>query len=201
MPVQHPAAHILNTKGVTSEVKEDGEVVGHITLLDYDDSQGHDYSRLMKDCKDMPGLTAVFESSPGSWHVWNTTVRSFDQTALTMLSCKCDPMHISVGYRRGRWTLRFGPKNRANASAGREELPEEYKASPEPLQWWVNEPPNPILQQQSHGHINLICSLFGEEGIKDRLAERRTSPCGDHYRVEAYRTMTDKLKESIRANG
>lgn len=183
--------HILNAKGVTSAVKVDGEVIGHILLLDYDDGSSS-FNRLMRDCKDMPGLTAVFESSPGSWHVWNTSVRSFDGAALTMLSCKCDPMHISVGYRRNKWTLRYGPKTTVNAGEGDtvDDLDDEYKSAPEPLSFWANETDMP----QSLPHIKLIEERFGHDEIK---YSRLRNVIGTDKEISAYRTMSDELKEDI----
>ena len=192
----NPKDELLTTKGVTSEVKSDGEVIGHVVLMDYDG--GCNYDRVISDASQFPGATAVFESSPGSWHVWNTTVCDRDGAALRMLSCKCDPMHISVGYRRGRWTIRFGAKTRVNASAGSEEQPEPYKSAPELMDWWVNETDEP----QSRPHINLLRARIAyatTEHDAARFAETVVGRCpelvgGEEYRGELYFSMTDELK-------
>lgn len=189
---------LLTTRGITSEVSTDSEVIGHALLVDYD---GHcPYHRLLDDCKDLPGLTVVFESSPGSWHVWNTTVRTKEETALAMLARKCDPMHISVGYRRGRWTLRVGPKediDQSNSSS------EDYKDAPEPLTWWVNETTRP----QSAAHVRLAGARLLDHGCVDgpeplaRVRARAPEMVGEHYRLEQYLTMTDELKREVDGNG
>lgn len=176
--------HVLRAKGITSEVKDDREIIGHVLLLDYDDHSAS-FNRLMDDCANLPGLTAVFESSPGSWHVWNTTIRTFNDTALQMLRHKCDPMHVSVGYRRGRWTLRYGDKRKATDTSDR------YKASPECIEWWVNR----TGEDQSQPHINLIEEQFGDFIRRDGRIPYRV---GSHKRMSSYRTMTDELKGYVK---
>lgn len=190
---------ILTTRGITSEVRGDDEIIGHIRLMDYDDGTGFD--ALFKRIAGLPGLTAVFESSPGAFHVWNTTVKSLDKTALDMLSLKCDPMHVSVGYRRDRWTLRFGAKTQANSTAGSESDAEPYKSAPELVEWFVNNTRMP----QSAAHRDLIAacveSCDGTQAdagtVVDRAADRCTGWVGDSYRIEQYITMTDRLKAEV----
>jgi hypothetical protein len=198
-----PADELLTTRGVTSAVRDrDGDgLEGHALLMDYDD--GSRWRRLLADARDLPGVTAVFRSSPEAWHVHNTTVRTLEETALVMLGTKCDPMHVSVGFRRNQWTLRIGPKTRANAAAGADadELGEEYKSAPEPLNWWVNR----TDRKQSRPHMKLLASLFdaagpgvtGGETLRDRARDRCSRWAGNEYRIETYRTMTDELKGRV----
>lgn len=188
---------ILTTRGITSEVRHGGEIAGHALLMDFDGSVTFD--RVMEDVKDLPGLTALFESSPGSWHAWNCSIRSLDSTALEMLAAKCDPQHISIGYRRGRWTLRFGAKNRVNASPGYEDDAVEYKSAPELQQWWVNDSP----VTQSEPHVNLIAADVGDgdelaADVIERVNERTPGTHGTEYRAEEYLTLTDNAKDELR---
>lgn len=184
--------HLLTTRGVTSEVGTGESVVGHVMLMDYDDQAST--SRILEDTQNLPGLTAIFESSPGKYHVWNTTVRGVEGTALKMLGCKCDPMHISIGYRRRRWTLRVGPKDSVNARAESEEVRRESNP-PKPLSWWVNE----TEFNQSDPHIGLLAAIFGRDGGEaDRIVHRAESRCpnrvGRSSRIERYLTLVDEVK-------
>lgn len=193
----NPKDELLTTRGITSEVREDGTVIGHALLTDYD--SGSAYNRLREETAALPGVSFLFRSSPGSWHYWNTTVSDTDGAALRMLSLKCDPMHISVGYRRGRWTLRFGAKNRINASPGYDEQDAEYKTPPEPMDWWVNKSDEP----QSRPHLNVAAARFEDamSGEYDAIRAKAFQRCpewrGNEYRAESYFTMTDDLKAEL----
>lgn len=199
--MKKPEDELLTTRGITSEVRADGEIVGHALLVDYD--RGANYNRVRNETAYLPGASFLFESSPGSWHVWNTTISDRDGAALRMLALKCDPMHISVGYRRRRWTLRVGSKDRINASHGFEDDPEPYKNAPEPIAWWVNATDEP----QSLPHLHFAAARFrdGGESTFDKICARAENRCdeflGGEYRAEQYFTMTDRLKDEIKNGG
>lgn len=189
--------HLLTTRGITSRVREGGEIIGHALLLDYDDGVG--WNRVVDTVRELDGFSAVFESSPGSWHIWNSTVRPLDDTALTMLSLKCDPMHTSVGYRRGRWTLRVGSKDRINAAAGFEEADAEYKSAPESVMWTVN----PTDRPQSEPHIKTAAAILDRDGEADAddvlaAADSRLWLRGDSLNRNKYLTLTDEGKALAR---
>jgi len=189
--------HLLTTRGITSIVREEDERLGHAMLLDYDDGVG--WSHVLDVVEQLDGLTAVFESSPGSWHVWNTGVRSLDETALAMLSRKCDPMHTSVGYRRKRWTLRVGPKDRINAGAGFEDEAVEYKSEPEAVMWSVS----PSELDHSEPHVKTAAALLDRDGVADAddvvaAARGRLELVGDALNRNKYLTLTDEGKALAR---
>lgn len=193
--MHNPARHILTARGVTSEVPAHGEQVapGHVLLMDYDDETTH--TRVLDESKQLPGVTAIFESSPHKYHVWNATVRSRRDAALAMLERKVDPMHISIGFRRGRWTIRCGPKNQINASEGPDvaELENPYKTEPKPLQVWVNE----CDQRQSLAHVRMIDARF-EQDVEAIARERCPDDlAGDAFRLEHYISLTDELKAAM----
>lgn len=179
---------LLTARGVNSRVGTGGGVRGHAMLVDYDDHADH--LRVREETKDLPGFTALFESSPGSFHVWNATVRPLNGTALAMLDLKCDPMHVSVGYRRGRWTLRVREKDTVNASGDHEEVEPAYRSAPEPLDAWVNGTDRP----QSSPHVKFAAARFERDDLLDRVRDRCTL-VGSHYEYERYLTLTDALKE------
>lgn len=178
---------LLTARGIASELRDDGETVGHVLLMDYDDGVNPD--RVFRENANLPGLTAVFESSPGSYHVHNYTIRTKDKTALAMLGRKVDPMHISVGYRRGRWTLRVSEKDRVNASEGSEasDLPGPYKSAPELIEHWINGTERPC----SAPHVtwferNILGEPVDRSGLDTVTAK---------YRHEKYLTLTDSAKD------
>lgn len=184
---------LITARGITSEVRTGGEsapsVPGgyHVTLLDYDRTPR---KRVIDDACDLPGVVAVLESSPGSYHLWSTSIRPLDGTALRMLSTKTDPTHISVGYRRGRWTLRVGEKTRRNSATGDPEG--QYKSPPEPVTLAVNESNTPV----SEPHTRVLAEIFDRDTdrLLDLAAERSAGLYGDEKRVNEYLTMTDEQK-------
>ena len=172
---------ILTTKGVRSYVyDENGDVIGHILLLDYDGS--HTDMQVEREINELPGITALLESSPNSYHAWNLTVRSMENTALKAMRTHCDPKHVQIGFRSGRWVLRIGSKESRSGN--------EYKSPPELLRVIYNHPDNPEAAPQSTGHFNLLRAMYGVDDIPVPLEW-----VGDSYSVEHYRTITDELKE------
>lgn len=178
---------MLTTRGIASDVLVDPSAThhGHALLMDYDDMG---YSQVLDRVCNLPGMVVILESSPGSYHVYNSTIRPIDGTALKMLELKCDPMHASVGYRRGRWTLRIGTKDRVNSSAGNH----EYKAPPEYRDHIIN--PNKWGLQHSRTHMEVLYDRYDEVPHPDECGEELPWVKGK-WRTEQYLTMTDEKKE------
>lgn len=192
--MSNPARHVLTTQGISSEVRSytgDGtDLLGHVTLADFDG--GVLLREVRERTKGLPGITALFESSPGKFHVWNLTVGQIDETALRLVRLGSDYKHVRVGLvTTGRWVLRIAEKRPSNA--------EDYAAAegrgasaPEPLDVWVNATDQP----QSEPHYKVLQSVLEEREprMRGRLREhtdaRDLSFVGSAYRQELYRTAT-----------
>lgn len=110
--------HLLTTNGILSTVTDsDGDDLGHVLFADYDSQDPH---TVKEDAEGLPGVTLVFESSPGSYHLWNLTVRTTQQVALKQLELRQDPAYAAPGYRRGYWRLRVGAKLRPSNDVAKE---------------------------------------------------------------------------------
>jgi len=167
----------LEAHGISSAVDEQHRT--HILMLDYDDYEVSD--RIMDKVTVLEGVTALMESSDGSWHVVNFTVRDLDETALELLRLKSDPMRTMMGYtwRPPRWVSRLGPKTAPDGS--------EAKGSPtlKGLQY------EPTDREQAQGHFNVFGAFIdgwpseGPEGVN----WRPTTPT-----VEKYKTFRDGEK-------
>lgn len=183
--------HILSTRSVNSPVLEstdhntadveEGRVdpMGHVMLIDYDVVERE---TLNDDLAGIEGITVVAESSENSYHAWNLTVRSKDDTALRLLETETDVSHVGPGYRRGYWRLRIGPKVRTN-----EEI---YKERPELRAVVVNEP----VGRQSLAHWSLAKGLW-----PDRMPDERPDAewVGSAFTSSEYATFTDELKGAL----
>lgn len=133
------------------------ESLGHVLLLDFDD--GMDYIEVRQQAARFDGVTAVLESSPGSYHVWNLSVDGLDEQVLTALRAGSDPMHCQQSLRRGRLIVRCAPKWRVD-DEGRPI--EEYKAAPQVLDLWATETDVP----QSAPHLQLLAARAEEQGVE-----------------------------------
>jgi len=177
-------ATYLTARGITSRVFGfDGDVTYHAMLADYDNHA--DYARILEETKDLPGVTLILKSSPGNYHVHNTTARTRDETALELLSRKMDPMHVSVGYRRKRWTLRVGAKTVANASSDITGVTGEYKKAPTPIRLMEN----PTDRPQSKAHVQLIGYMLERVDFPDTV-QGSYFLVGEALGISEYITMT-----------
>lgn len=177
--------HIVTTTGVNSTVAVDGEAIGHILLLDYDGSSS--YLTMREETANLPGINALFESSPGNWHVWNLTVRSRDDTALKMLQLHADEKHTPIGYRRGRWTLRIAQKTRNGG--------EIYKEPPDMLDVWTN----PTDKEQSLPHTRLLEAIARQNEVSFSAPDS-VPYTGAGYVTEKYMSITDDMKARLRGD-
>lgn len=183
---------ILTTKSVNSPVfgnsdieppevydpeRGDKEVfnLDHVLLLDFD---GKPFHAIKDRFENYPGITLCFESSEGSFHVWNLTVRPRLEVLESMVLLRDDPSHIRNGLQRAYWRLRIGPKVR--------ESQDIYKERPGLKTIWINETDSP----QSKAHWNLAKALWdlpdlpvGFDWIEGSIG------------IDGYYTITDMLKE------
>jgi len=139
----------LLAKGITSAVDAGGKRA-HILFLDYDETKIFDVHTV---AAELPGVTMISRSSPGSYHVINTTVRSKVRTESLMYMLGNDDVHNRIGYDRNRWTLRLGPKGFEGGDI--------YRDSPEPLAVYVND----TDREQSAAHIRLIAAAANRAGL------------------------------------
>jgi len=167
----------LLAKGITSTVDAGGKRA-HILFLDYDETKIFDVHTVA--CE-LPGVTMISRSSPGSYHVINTTVRSKVRTESLMYMLGNDELHNRIGYDRNRWTLRLGPKGFDGGDI--------YRDSPQPLAVYVND----TDREQSAGHIRLIAAAANRAGLFEPRPEAFNLIHGG-LEVEQYGTITDDAK-------
>jgi len=178
---------IVTTTGINSSVLDGDECVGHILLADYDE-QGS-FNKLRQETATLPGINALFRSSPGSFHVWNLSVRSKDETALLKLELHDDDKHNSIGYRKNRWTLRVAQK-----SIGED----QYKEPPELIDVWSN-PTDDYPQSRPHWAMLQAIAERQDYGEIEKHADLVAWDwAGDRHEVESYLSITDSMKEKIK---
>lgn len=184
------AVEAVVTTGITSAVREGDETVGHVLLLDYDEGLG--FREVLDDVEELDGFTAVLESSPGSFHVWNLTVRSLEETALLKLSLQDDDLHAGTGYRAGRWVARIGPKMIVGAD-GEQRL---YKEAPKLRGCWFNE----TDAEQSQPHLTLLSNTYEEAEARayPLMSDGEAWTVGDGLGASRYMTGTDAAKKAWR---
>lgn len=187
-------SEIVTTKSVNSGVLDEGgdttsadvhegrgEPIGHVCLMDWDDAEQR---QATKWAGNMPGITAVFESSPGSYHGWNLSVDDLKTTACRILLNEDDRAHVEAGIKRGYWRLRYTPKQWDYKDG-------VYKDAPEFVTVTLNETDTP----QSRPHYKLLRGV-----VDDPLPPIGKLPydfdfVGESYTVEEYKTMTDEAKD------
>lgn len=183
------AKEILTTNGVGSSVyDDDGNIIGHVVLSDYDLDGGY----LEDDIGKLGGITIVLKSSTAEdnengidkYHLWNLSIRSRENTALKLLELHGDTKQAALGWRRGRWTIRTTPK----------EFPKRgvYKPAPELSQVVVRESDAP----QSRGHWNYAKAIW--DIPEDVEPPPDIDLIGAAYDVERYLTLTDHGKKQVR---
>jgi hypothetical protein len=184
------------TAGVQSTViNQQDAVIGHVLLVDADDAGVLDLVAL---AEQMDGITALLESSPNSWHLWNLTVRDREQQTLRQLDLHVeDDKHAGNSYRRGYSVLRYTSKVFDSG--------ETYKPAPKLRDVFVNPSDDP----QSRSHCEALLSLAQEQGYEaaaDRL-ERAVSDQSlrmvgdpDTLLMDEYGTLSDAAKADVRGD-
>lgn len=203
---------ILETAGVSSPVwtappeDEDATIVGHVLLADYDDDVSiprdddeQDASRLdmiRSEARSLDGVSAIFESSTGSFHLWNLSVDDLSGRVLQSLALHGDPMHTAVSWRRSMFVLRCSPKTYSRSIDEGE--PEVYKPAPRLVDVIEQETDEP----QSRPHLELLRTLAREQDREDVVEaidveafEWVGTP--DSVGISRYMTVTDDLKREV----
>lgn len=183
------AEGIVTTAGFSSGVFDgDGEIIGHTLLLDLDDVE---QSAVKSAAESTDGVTAVFESSPGSYHLWDLEVRAWEDAILEGLSWYiADAEHIQQSYRRGRYVIRAVGKMRDSG--------ETYKDAPTLKAIYCDTDTNADI---SAPHLAWIRQTAAEHGVDDPTTELSDDQLvGDPttLRMEQYMTIDDETKEAIR---
>jgi hypothetical protein len=185
------AEGVVRTAGVTSLVFDREErTVGHVLLLDLDDA---DPIRARAAAEDVSGVSALWESSEGSFHVWGLTVRDLDTQTLNALSvADADDGHAGASWRRGYSVLRLVGKVREGG--------EVYRERPTLLDVFEGDADGP----QSRPHLELLRSLAdGSDGVLSDFERDRYEWVGDpeNVRLDSYQTLDDAAKERVVRGG
>jgi len=174
---------ILTTTGVNSQVLDKSDsTIGHITLCDYDDTCGADYDLMLEDVINLQGITAILKSSKQSYHVWNLTLRTRNDTLAKKASLHDDANHTCIGYRRGRWALRLSGKYEPNGDV--------YKSEPQVQRVICNS----TDKTQSKPHVNLLLAIANRQGMDIDIDKSRYDLQGQAAPTEQYMTVVDDLK-------
>ena len=189
---------VVYTAGVSSVVLDGDEVEGHVLLLDAD---GVDELTAIRAASSMSGVSAVFESSPGSFHVWDCSVRSFDEAILDGLSWRiADSEHVAQSRRRGYYVLRATAKVRK-----REDGPvTHYKDAPRLCSVFVD---LDDARPQSRPHLLRLHEVekeqnrdLGTPAVEEVEAEVGVVGARNGLSVDRYMTLDDATKQSLRGD-
>lgn len=189
---ENPVDGILTAQGITSRVFDsDANVVGHVNLMDFDGPITTDQWR--DEIEGLNGITAVFESSEESYHVWNLSVSSKSSTVFTMLETHCDSKHIHIGWRRDPtyWVLRVGPKSHQNnQNPDGDEDKDVYKSGPKLERLFISRDEH--LPPQSRPHFDF---LMAYEGMDEPIWMDKIPWAGENIQMDHYLTVVDRLKD------
>jgi hypothetical protein len=146
---------LVTTRGLSSRVVEDGETVGHVLLLDIDDGRLFEVLPVLDE---QPGHYALFESSPGSYHLWDIAVRDLDEQLLRALRLsgpdRGDAEHVAISSRREEFVVRAAPKFRPDG--------EVYKDAPTLDRVWSRGDPDAAI---SAPHAEYIREVAERDGV------------------------------------
>lgn len=189
-----PEDAVVSTAGATSHVFEDGEVVGHVLLLDLD---GATLLDAVKVADDLDGVAAVLESSEGSHHIWCLDVREFrEQTVRALCYHAGDDAHVGSSWRRGYAVLRVVGKVDRDGDT--------YKRRPTVR----HVSPSGASGDHSAAHAAMLRSLIEDQGEAPQGDPSALDPAhapesvryagdADDLRVDSYQTLTDAGKDAL----
>lgn len=183
---------IVYTAGLSSTVLDGDDVVGHTLLLDLDDVDQPDVRDAAQQAS---GVRAVFESSPGSYHLWILSVEDFEQAILSGLSWQiADCQHVKQSYRRGRYVLRILAKVREDGSIYKEAPTLRAVYADEEIEGSVSRPHLSWIQQQiEESDIDVAHSQQLERIDEDDLVGSE-----DGLIMDRYMSIDDETKEALR---
>lgn len=170
---------VVYTRGVGSPVyrREDvEETIGHVGLIDCDGAEAIEIHTL---ADAMRGYVAVFESSPGSFHLWSLEPRPLSDVVMDVLDIRlADAEHVAQSRRRRSFVLRAAPKVFEDG--------ETYK--PEPTLRAVYDDGEGDV---SRGHHAVAVSRGADAVDADRLVG------AEQVETHSYMTVTDAAKEEL----
>jgi len=184
---------VLRSAGLSSGVIDDGENhIGHVLMADYD---GDCDPLTMRDETDLPGLNVLLESSPGSYHYYNLSVRPLEEQLVQALRLHGDAEHVRQSARRGYFVLRWTGKVHEDG-ARYKEPPTVYDV------WTVDGDDTP----QSLPHILALRERAVDDGESEAVgtlegAVEEYETVGEQCILSQYMTMTDDLKAEVSGNG
>lgn len=185
-PEDAPDTHRVLSAGVCSRVFDsDQEEIGHVLMVEYDNTTRW---QPRQDARDLPGLSVVLRSSPGSYHLWDLGVRSWDRQIELAEGTECCRTHLSEMIEQGRSVLRTQPKLYADDRS-------VYKSAPVPVYVYDSMDDSPI----SAPHATRLAQLAERAGqTTERLlidSRREYAPtAGETFSQSYYETMTDELR-------
>jgi len=180
-----PEEDIIETSGLLSYVEDsEGETLGHILMTEWDDTDR--IHSVISDCLRRSGISVLLRSSPGNYHLYNLSVRGFEEHLRDATAGTGDLGHARWAARRGYFVLRALPKYRAVSR-------DVYKPAPEVLRVFHSEPEHP----QSQPHLEMLRSMTEDPEIVEemRLLGDRYETIGEGFEVDHYRTVSDRIKE------
>lgn len=102
---------IVTTNGVSNKVKVGKgytKRVFYIVLADFDRTR---VKNVYSKAKNLEGINVILESSKGSWHLWNLSLRSFDECLKKTMKGATDSKHCQSFVNKGRMVLRTSSKD------------------------------------------------------------------------------------------
>jgi hypothetical protein len=189
--MDNPQSAIVTTAGVTSQVYENGDVMGHVALLDLDDEP---LIEAVKVADHLDAVAAVLRSSDGSHHIWGLHIDELREQTLCALSYNAvDDSHVGASWRRGYGVLRVTAKVRENGEA--------YKRRPTV----VHVSPSGADGPHSGAHAAMLRTLMEEQGDEPRGDWGVLKPSqsaveyvgDDDLRLDHYQTLTDAGKSEL----
>lgn len=188
---------VVQTAGITSQVFEDDDVIGHVLLLDLDNV---DYIEAVQVADDLDTIAAVLESSAGSHHIWSLGVNTLREQTIRGLSYHAsDDAHVGASWRRGYAVLRAFRKVRDGG--------ETYKERPTLHHVSTAGAEGP--HSAAHAVMLQVLRREQSEEVSGEADAARgldhLSPAGvewvgddDDLRLDKYQTLTDDGKAALR---
>jgi len=175
----------LVASGMLSTVSDaEGEGLGHILMLDYDDIQ--QVSPVISMLDHQPGVSVLLQSSRGSYHAYNLSVRPIEQQIYRAAQTESEAGHVRSSARRDYFVLRWTAKLRDSDMS-------EYKPAPEVIWYSVTSTEEP----QSKPHLQALAQRARENDspeVADALEGYPGETIGSNLSVEHYQTLTDEMK-------
>ena len=184
-----PSDEIVKTSGLLSHVEEDGETLGHVLMIEWDDVE--DVMGPIRTADRLPGVSVLLRSSPGSYHLFNLSVRDLETQLVDAMRKNGDVYQARWAARRGYFVLRILAKIR-------QESGEVYKPAPEPVHVFSSESDF----RQSRPHMDMLIDRALESDREDIAADLGSARdqhelVGSGLKVDHYQSVTDEAKEVL----